>query len=437
MDREQPASLVQHASPSRRHISNQQRILLAVVLILLCGVAVWLWMRPAKTINAQTPRRGFDPNRVIPVQASPVRQGDLKVYLTGLGTVTAANSVIVHPRVDGQLMKLYLREGTIVQTGQLLAEIDPRPFQVQLEQAEGQMARDQAQLQNAKVDLARYQGLLAEDSISSQQVDTQQALVRQDEGLVKSDQGAIDNAKLQLTYSRVTAPAGGRLGLRQVDVGNIVHASDANGIVTINQVEPINVLFTIPETQLPSVLPTWRKGNKLSVEAWDREQKNLLTTGYLSSIDNQIDLTTGTVKLKAEFGNKDAALFPNQFVNIRLLAETRQNDILAPNAAVQNGRGGTFVYVIKPDRTVTQRTVKTGPVDGMNVEIAQGLAPGELVVTDGIDQLREGAKVEVSDPTLLLKAKPPRTRTRGRGRGQGQNGQGQGDQSSRSAPQAQ
>lgn len=360
----------------------------------------------------------FGPKRAaIPVQVGAVREGQLHVYYGSLGTVTAASSVIVRTRIDGQLMRLGFKEGDTVKAGQLLAEIDPRTYQVQLAQAQGQMAKDQAQLQNARADLARYQGLLAEDSIARQQVDTQQALVRQYEGTLKVDQAQIDSAKLQLTYTRIVAPVGGRLGLRQVDVGNMVHSSDANGIVTINQVQPITVVFTLPEAQLPTVLTAQHDKQKLSVEAWDREQKNLLAKGSVAAVDNQIDTTTGTVKLKAIFANDEGQLFPNQFVNVRLLAQTLTDATIAPAAAVQRGRDGPFVYVVKSDNSVTQRQVKLGAVDGLDMQVLTGLQPGDTVVTDGIDQLREGTKVEIANPAALLKEKP-------KGKGKSRNGRG-------------
>jgi multidrug efflux system membrane fusion protein len=293
-------------------------------------------------------------------------------------------------------MALHFKEGDMVKTGDLLAVIDPRPYQVMLTQAEGQMARDQALLVNARVDLERYKVLVAQDSIEKQRLDTQAALVRQYEGNVKADQGAVDNAKLQLVYSRVTAPASGRLGLRQVDPGNVIRSTDANGIVTITQVQPINVVFTIPEDNLGAVAKRLRDGAKLPVEAYDRDGKTKLASGELVSVDNQIDPTTGTVKLKGQFANKDEALFPNQFVNVRLLLDTRHGATVIPSAAVQRGSVGTYVYVVKDDKTVTVRQVKLGPVDGSNVAVESGVATGEVVVTDGSDKLREGAKVDIA-----------------------------------------
>jgi multidrug efflux system membrane fusion protein len=303
----------------------------------------------------------------------------------------------------------------VVKAGDLLAEIDPRPFQVQLMQAEGQMARDQALLANARIDLERYRTLFEKDSIAKQQVDTQAALVRQYEGVVKSDQSALENARLQLTYSRITAPVSGRLGLRQVDPGNVVRASDPNGIVVITQLQPIAVIFTIPQDNLPVVMKRLQSGAKPPVEAWDRENRQKLASGTLITVDNQIDSTTGTVKLKAQFGNEDSGLFPNQFVNVRMLVDTRREVVTIPGAALQRGSQGTFVYVIKDDKTVTVRPVKLGPAEGERVSVEAGLAEGERVVTDGLDRLREGARVELAQrPGDPPPAAPNDASTKGR-----------------------
>lgn len=333
---------------------------------------------------------------MVPVVAAPAASADVGVLLDGLGTVTPVATVTVRSRIDGQLMKLAFKEGQVVRAGDLIAEIDPRPAQVQLATAEGQLARDQALLKNAQIDLERYRVLLRQDSIAKQQVDTQEALVRQYEATVKVDQAAIENARLQLHYSRVTAPVGGRLGLRQVDLGNIVRAGDANGLVVITQLQPITVIFSIPEDNLPPVMKKVQAGEKLQVTAFDRAGKLQLATGTLLTVDNQIDPATGTVKLKAQFANDDLALFPNQFVNVRLLVDTRRGATVIPSAAVQRGTPGTFVYAVDPQtKAVSVRRVRLGPVQGEMVAIEEGVAPGTLVVVDGADKLREGAVVEL------------------------------------------
>ena len=345
-----------------------------------------------------------------PVVAVPARTADVDVYLNALGTVTPLRTVTVRSRVEGQLLRVLFEEGQVVKEGQLLAEIDPRAFQVQLMQSEGQMARDRALLENARLDLERYRTLFEQDSIAKQQVDTQAALVRQYEGAVKVDQSQIDSARLQLAYARITAPIDGRVGLRLVDPGNIVRAGDANGLVVITQLAPIAVVFTVPQDNLPAVMKRMQSGEKPPVEAWDRELKARLASGTLASVDNLVDPTTGTVKLKAQFANDGTALFPNQFVNVRMKLDTVRDATVIPAAAVQRGSQGMFVYVVQADQTVKLRPVKLGPVDGQRQAIAEGLAPGDLVVSDGMDRLRDGAMVEVTTRAPRVQAAGRRQR---------------------------
>lgn len=361
----------------------------------LLGIAAYsLTTRSGRTAEAPG-KPGAALNQSVPVTAVAARKGDIGIHLNGLGAVTPVHTVTVKTRVDGELMKVYYKEGQIVKKGQLLVEIDPRPYQAQLTQAQGQMIRDQALLRNARVDLQRYRTLSGQDSIAEQQYATQKSLVRQLEGTVKFDQGQIDNAKLQLVYARVTAPISGRIGLRPVDPGNIVHATDTTGLAVITQLEPITVIFTIPEDSLPPVYDKLRAGVHLPVDAYNREQSKKLASGTLLTLDNQIDPNSGTVRLRAQFPNKDHTLFPNQFVNASLLLETRRGVTIVPTAAIQRSLQGTFVYLIKADQTVTVRPVRPGPSEGDNTAIDEGLSPGDLVVVEGAERLREGSKVEV------------------------------------------
>ncbi|MBA4418173.1 MAG: multidrug transporter subunit MdtA [Syntrophus sp. (in: bacteria)] len=376
--------------------------LFSAACIVIAGVYLLL-IRPGMT---QSQAKGAKaPVRIVPVTAEAAKKGDMAVYINGLGTVTPVYTVTVKTRVDGQLMDVLYKEGHMVNRGDLLAIIDPRPFEVQLAQAEGQLARDQAYLKNTRIDLERYQVLWKQDSISKQQLDTQVALVQQYEGAVKVDQGLIDSAKLQLVYCRITSPITGRIGLRLVDPGNMVRASDTNGLIVITQLKPITVVFPIPEDSLPQILRRFKTGAQMQVEAYDREQKEKLAAGTLLTIDNQIDTSTGTVKLKATFPNKENELFPNQFVNVRLLVDVRREATIVPSAAIQRGPQGTFVYVVKEDRTVTVRPIVINEIQSGNASIKTGISAGELVVTDGADRLREGAKVELKGQNKAVSVK--------------------------------
>lgn len=386
-------------------------------MLALCIVAIGIWYfrgtrstseagGKAAAGSAGGGRRGAGAgNFTVPVVVATAEKGDLPVYLIGLGTVTAFNTVTVRSRVDGQIVKVNFTEGQFVHQGDALIEIDPRPYQVMLEQAEGQLAKDQAQLHDVQVDLERYQLLYSEDVIPKQQVDTQQAQVGQYQGAIKADQATIDNAKLQLVYSRITSPISGRVGLRLVDIGNIVHASDTTGLLVITQLQPIAVIFTLPQDQLQQVLVKLRGGGQLPVEAYDRDDLTKIADGKLLTIDNQIDPTTGTYRLKAVFANDNNILFPNQFVNVHMLVDIKRNLVIVPAAAIQRGPQGTYVYAVSGGTTAKIRPVTIAQTTGNNVGLSAGISGGDVVVVDGQDKLQDGSQVITStSPTGTAQA---------------------------------
>jgi multidrug efflux system membrane fusion protein len=381
--------------PAPRAGGGARRWILALVL-LLAGGALAYYVGRGHLFPQDAPHRRSNADDPVPVRVVSAKQDDVDVLLKALGTVTPLNTVTVRSRLDGELTKVLFTEGQRVQAGQLLAEVDARPYQVALEQAQGTQQENQARLKNAETDLATYKSLFEQQLITRQQVTSQEALVRQYQGALQSNEAQVNNARLQLAYTKILAPIEGRLGLRQVDAGNFVRSGDVTGLVVITQMRPISVLFTIPESDLPAVLTAFRGQQRaLRVEAWDRAESQKLTEGVLQTVDNQIDTATGTIKLRASFGNDDEKLFPNQFVNIRLRITTLAKATVIPSAAVQRASFGTFVYVAKADATATVRRVTLGPAEGDQVAIVSGLEPGEQVVLEGVDGLREGAKIEV------------------------------------------
>jgi multidrug efflux system membrane fusion protein len=366
-----------------------------VIVVCIAAVVYKLFLMHAATQAVARAKALNDAQRPLPVMAVAARKADMDINLRGLGTVIPVNTVTVRSQVSGQLLRVHFEEGQVVKEGMLLAEIDPRPFEVQLMQAEGQLARDESLLMNAEKDLERYKLLLKQDSIPEQQVSTQESLVQQYKGAVKTDQGQIANAKLQLTYSRVIAPVSGRIGLRLVDQGNMVQPSDVNGMAVITQLQPVTVVFSVPQDNLPAIMKRLRTGEVLPAYAYSQDGKTLLAKGTLLAIDNQIDTTTGTVKLKATFANKDNALFPNQFVNAVMKVDTLSGVTVMPTAATQRGSIGTFAYVVRPDKSINVRQLQLGPTEGESVAVLNGLAPGEFVVVVGGDKLREGTKVAI------------------------------------------
>jgi multidrug efflux system membrane fusion protein len=375
-----------------------------LLVLALAGVAVYYYRAHASSAKAasdaaQTPtaRAGRGAGAVtVPVVGAAVRKGNIGVYFTGLGAVTPIYTVTIKSQIAGYLTQVLYKEGQVVHKGDVLAQIDPRPYEVMLENAQAGLARDEANLENAKVDQQRYQTLVPVHAVPEQQLATQQALVKSDEGIVKTDQAQIDTAKLDLVYCHITAPITGRVGLRLVDPGNYVTPGDATGLVVITQVEPISVIFTLPEDQLPAVEQRLAAGARLKVEAFDREMRTKIAEGFLATMDNQIDPTTGTVKMRANFDNRDGKLFPNQFVNARVLVQEKQSVPLIATAAVQRNSQITYVYLVKSDSTVTVRNITIGTTEGEDAEVTSGLEPGDVVVMTGVDKLQEGSKVRVT-----------------------------------------
>jgi multidrug efflux system membrane fusion protein len=393
-----PETVTPAPAQGARPGSHRRWLWVSLCVLLVVGlIAYFLWPKSTKAAAAPPPP--------IPVVAATSHKGDIGVYYSGLGAVTPLATVTVKSRVDGQLMSVRYREGDTVHQGDLLVEIDDGPYRAALTQAEGQLMRDQAALENARIDLIRYQQLVPQKAIPEQQLATQQATVHQDEGVVKLDEGQIESAKVNLAYCKIAAPATGRIGLRLVDPGNIVQTADTNGLLVITQMDPISAIFTISEDQLQVVLKKMAAGQTLEVDAYSRDAKTKLAQGSLTTLDNQIDPATGTLKLRATFENPKGTLFPNQFVNARLLVEEKHGVTLVSTAAVQRNSQATYVYVVKADSTVTVRPITIGTTEGDDSEVTAGLAPGEVVVMTGVDKLEEGTKVNAQIPS----ANPPAT----------------------------
>ena len=404
-----PPDLREVESPPQRG-SGRKTVLWIIVVFVVIGLGLLgiraLHKAPDQnSAKAQGARGGADASRAIPVSVAPVEQQDIPVYLEGLGNVQAYYTVTIHSRVDGQLMQVHFREGQQVRKGAELALIDPRPYEVQVAQAEATKFKDQANLENAQRDLERYADLYKQGVIAQQQYNTQQSVVAQQEGLVRADDAQINNAKLNLTYCHIKAPIDGQVGLRLVDPGNMVHAADPNGLLVITQLQPISVLFTLPEDNLQMVIQHM-KGGRLEVQAWNRDDTQQIADGRLETIDNQIDPNTGTFRLKGVFDNRDSALYPNQFVNARLQVYTRRNAITMPAAAVQRGSQGTYVYVLKQDKTVESRPIKVALTEGLVAVVDSGVNPGEQVVTDGQEKLQPGSRVDPQIPGQPAQSSP-------------------------------
>jgi membrane fusion protein, multidrug efflux system len=399
IDLPEPGARDSSAAPPAK---AKSRWWLWIIILAVVAIGIWYYRGHSTSEAGATAAPGATgkgkggAGMTVPVVVATAQKGDLPVYLIGLGSVTAFNTVTVRSRVDGQIVKVNFTEGQFVHAGDALIEIDPRPYQVMLEQAEGQLAKDQAQLHDVQVDFERYTLLYNEGVVPKQQVDTQQAQVGQYQGAIKADQATIDNAKLQLVYARITAPISGRVGLRLVDQGNIVHASDTTGLLVITQLQPISVIFTLPQDQLQQVLVKLRGGGQLPVEAYDRDDITKIADGKLATIDNTIDATTGTYKLKSIFSNDTNVLFPNQFVNVHMLVDTKRGLVIIPAAAIQRGPQGTYVYVVSGGDTVNIRTVTIAQTTGNNIGISSGINPGDVIVIDGQDKLQEASKVATS-----------------------------------------
>ena len=416
----QPIKSLQEApavgpSQSTKPRSGRRLVVLFVLALLVLGGAIWWWSKHEAAPQQKGAGRNAAPMSIVPATAG---KGDIGINLNALGTVTSLATVTVRTQISGYLLKIDFTEGQEVKKGDLLAQIDSRPYEATLAQAKGQLARDEALLKGAQVDLARYQDLAAKNAIPRQTLDTQVALVAQDEGTVEADRGTVRSAEVNLQYCRILSPLDGRVGLRQVDQGNYVTPGDTNGLVVITQLQPISVLFTVPEDNLQAIAKRLQDGAVLPAAAYDRSGANKIADGTLQTFDSQIDPTTGTIKLRAQFPNEAKTLYPNQFVNVRLLVDTHKDVTTIPAAGIQRGVPGTFVYLINADDTVSVRPVKLGITDGDRVEVLSGLAPGDHMVIDGADKLRDGAKVTVRTPAEPGKA-PEAAKQGGKKRSEG------------------